>query len=303
MVSKNIYYNCLLFWLFFLAVKEVIQIRIEKILNNNVVTSINENNEEIIIMGKGIAFKKKVKDIIVEENIEKIFTLSNPNINNKFIDLISSIPLEYTVISEKIIRYAKEKTGKKFNESIYISLTDHIYNAIDRHRQGIIVTNGLSWETKRLYSEEYEVGLEALKIIKKEFDINLTEDEAAFIALHFVNANLNEEMPILMEMTKLIQEILNIVKYNFNIEFDLDSLSYYRFVTHLKFFAQRLFNNKISDNNEENDLFDMIKDKYSTAYKCVIKIQKFISERYKYDLSKEEMLYLIIHIQKLMSKS
>lgn len=287
----------------FFDVKEVIQIRIEKILNNNVVTSINDNNEEIIVMGKGIAFKKKVKDIIVEENIEKIFTLSNPNINNKFIDLISSIPLEYTVISEKIIRYAKEKTGKKLNESIYISLTDHIYNAIERHRQGIIVTNGLSWETKRLYSEEYEVGLEALEIIKKEFDINLTEDEAAFIALHFVNANLNEEMPILMGITKLIQEILNIVKYNFNIEFDLDSLSYYRFVTHLKFFAQRLFNNKINDNNEENDLFDMIKGKYCEAYKCVIKIQKFILERYKYDLSKEEMLYLIIHIQKLISKS
>lgn len=254
-------------------------------------------------MGKGIAFKKKVKDIIVEENIEKIFTLSNPNINNKFIDLVSNIPLEYTVISEKIIRYAKEKTGKKFNESIYISLTDHIYNAIERNRQGIIVTNGLSWETKRLYSEEYEVGLEALEIIKKEFDINLTEDEAAFIALHFVNANLNEEMPILMGITKLIQEILNIVKYNFNIEFDLDSLSYYRFVTHLKFFAQRLFNNKINDNNEENDLFDMIKGKYCEAYKCVIKIQKFILERYKYNLSKEEMLYLIIHIQKLISKS
>ena len=98
-------------------VKEVIKIRIEKILNNNVVTSINDNNEEIIVMGRGIAFRKKVKDIIVEKNIEKIFTLSNPNMNNKFIELISSIPLEYTVISEEIIRYAKEKTGKKFNES------------------------------------------------------------------------------------------------------------------------------------------------------------------------------------------
>lgn len=284
-------------------VKEVIKIRIEKILNNNVVTSINDNNEEIIVMGRGIAFRKKVKDIIVEKNIEKIFTLSNPNMNNKFIELISSIPLEYTVISEEIIRYAKEKTGKKFNESIYISLTDHIYNAIDRHKQGIRVTNGLSWETKRLYSEEYEVGIEALEIIKKEFDITLSEDEAAFIALHFVNANLNEEMPILMEITKLIQEILNIVKYNFNIEFDLESLSYYRFITHLKFFAQRLFNNKINEKDEENDLFYIIKEKYNESYKCVMKIQKFILERYKYDLSKEEMLYLIIHIQKLISKN
>lgn len=254
-------------------------------------------------MGRGIAFRKKVKDIIVEKNIEKIFTLSNPNINNKFIELISSIPLEYTVISEKIIRYAKEKTGKNFNESIYISLTDHIYNAIDRYKQGIVVTNGLNWETKRLYSEEYEVGLKALEIIKKEFDVNLTEDEAAFIALHFVNANLNEEMPILMEMTKLIQEILNIVKYNFSIEFDLESLSYYRFITHLKFFAQRLFNNVINERDEDNDLFYIIKDKYSEAYKCVIKIQKYILEKYKYDLSKEEMLYLIIHIQKLISKN
>ncbi|WP_341472503.1 MULTISPECIES: BglG family transcription antiterminator LicT [Clostridium] len=284
-------------------VKEVIKIRIEKILNNNVVTSINDNDEEIIVMGRGIAFRKKVKDIIVEKNIEKIFTLSNPNMNNKFIELISSIPLEYTVISEEIIRYAKEKTGKKFNESIYISLTDHIYNAIDRHKQGIRVTNGLSWETKRLYSEEYEVGIEALEIIKKEFDITLSEDEAAFIALHFVNANLNEEMPILMEITKLIQEILNIVKYNFNIEFDLESLSYYRFITHLKFFAQRLFNNKINEKDEENDLFYIIKEKYNESYKCVMKIQKFILERYKYDLSKEEMLYLIIHIQKLISKN
>lgn len=254
-------------------------------------------------MGKGIAFKKKVKDIIVEENIEKIFTLSNPNINNKFIDLVSNIPLEYTVISEKIIRYAKEKTGKKFNESIYISLTDHIYNAIERHRQGIIVTNGLSWETKRLYSEEYKVGLEALDIIKKEFDIRLAEDEAAFIALHFVNANLNEEMPILMDITKLIQEILNIVKYNFNIEFDIESLTYYRFITHLKFFAQRLFNNKINYIDEENDLFYMIKDKYCEAYKCVVKIKKFILEKHKYDLSKEEMLYLIIHIEKLINSN
>lgn len=254
-------------------------------------------------MGRGIAFKKRVKDIIVEKNIDKIFTLSNHNINNKFIELISSIPLEYTVISEKIIEHAKKKTGKKFNESIYISLTDHIYNAIERHRQGIVVTNGLSWETKRLYSEEYEVGLDALEIIRKEFDVNLAEDEAAFIALHFVNSNLNEEMPILINMTKLIHEILDVVKYNFNIEFDLESLSYYRFITHLKFFAQRLFNNKINEKDEDNDLFYIIKEKYYESYKCVMKIQKLILEIYKYDLSKEEMLYLIIHIQKLIGKN
>lgn len=276
--------------------------RIDKILNNNVITSINENDEEVIIMGKGIAFNKRCGDIVIKDKIEKVFVLSNPNMNRKFIELISKIPLEYTVLSEKIISYARKELDKTLNENIYISLTDHIYNAIQRQKSGIVVTNGLIWETKRLYKEEYKIGLKALEMISDQFDIRLPEDEATFIALHIVNANLNEEIPILMDITKIIQEILNIVKYNFNIEFDEESLSYYRFITHLKFFAQRLFNNKIIVEDNDNELYEIVKEKYKEAYKCVNKIRKYILKDYNYDLTKEEMLYLIIHIEKLVNK-
>lgn len=275
---------------------------IHKVLNNNVVTSFNDNNEEIIVTGRGIAFKKKYGDTIDKSKIDKIFILSNPNINNKFIELIKNIPIEYTDISEQIIAYSKNEIGKDLNDSIYISLTDHIYNSIQRQKKGIIVKNGLALETKRLYKEEYKIGIKALEIIRKEFDINLPEDEAAFIALHIVNAQLNEDMPILMDITKLIQEILNIVKYNFNIEFDEESLSYYRFITHLKFFAQRMFNNKVHTDEKDNDLFEIVKEKYYESYKCVNKVQRFIVEKYSYNLTKEEMLYLIIHIEKLINK-
>ena len=37
-----------------------------------------------------------------------------------------------------------------------------------------------------------------------------------------------------------MKEILKMVKYHFNIEFDEESINYYRFITHLKFFTQRL---------------------------------------------------------------
>ncbi|EGT3616363.1 PRD domain-containing protein [Clostridium perfringens] len=275
---------------------------IHKVLNNNVVTSFNDNNEEVVVTGRGIAFKKKYGDTIDKSKIDKIFILSNPNINNKFIELIKNIPIEYTDISEQIIAYSKNEIGKDLNDSIYISLTDHIYNSIQRQKKGIIVKNGLTLETKRLYKEEYKIGIKALEIIRKEFDINLPEDEAAFIALHIVNAQLNEDMPILMDITKLIQEILNIVKYNFNIEFDEESLSYYRFITHLKFFAQRMFSNKVYKDEKDNDLFEIVKEKYYESYKCVNKVQRFIVEKYSYNLTKEEMLYLIIHIEKLINK-
>ncbi|MFR3372469.1 MAG: PRD domain-containing protein [Clostridioides difficile] len=125
---------------------------------------------------------------------------------------------------------------------------------------------------------------------------------SCFYSFTYINANLNEEIPILMDITRDYQEILNIVKYNFNIEFDEESLSYYRFITHLKFFAQRLFNNKIIVEDNDNELYEIVKEKYKEAYKCVNKIRKYILKDYNYDLTKEEMLYLIIHIEKLVNK-
>ena len=47
---------------------------IKKILNNNVITTIDETTElEKVVMGRGIAFKKKPGDLIQCEKVEKIF--------------------------------------------------------------------------------------------------------------------------------------------------------------------------------------------------------------------------------------
>lgn len=97
------------------------------------------------------------------------------------------------------------------------------------------IKNGLLLETKHLYKEEYDIGLEALNMICEHFGIILPEDEAGFIALHIVNAELNEEMPVLKNITKVMQEILTIVKYHFKLEINENSLIFYRFLTHLKF--------------------------------------------------------------------
>lgn len=272
--------------------------KIEKILNNNVVVSINDKGQEVIVMGRGLAFQKKIGAEINEDNIEKIFTITNKDITDKFQQLLQEIPSEYMLLSEKIITYAKTELGKKLNESIFISLTDHINSTIDRYKNGIQLKNALLWDIKRLYKDEFCIGVEALKMIKEDLNIELPEDEAVFIALHIVNAELNEEMPNLMNMTKVMQEILNIVKYHYKIDFDEESLSYYRFITHLKFFAQRLFNGK-TYTDKDDEIYDMIKIKYPIAHECVKKVEKFIKEKYTYDLTKEEKLYLMIHIQRV----
>jgi len=276
-------------------------VNIDKVLNNNVVVA-KDKGKEVIVMGRGLAFQKRPGDLIEQDKIEKIFTLSNKAMTDKFQELIAEIPMEYMVISEKIINYTKSQLGKKLNDNIYISLTDHIYSAVDRYRKGIILKNALLWDTKRLYRDEFLVGKEALRMIKEQFHIDLPDDEAAFIAFHIVNAQLNEDMPVVMNITKVMQEILNIVKYHFKVEFDEEALSYYRFVTHLKFFAQRLLHGNYY-NDDDNELFDMFKKKHIASYECTKKIQKFIEEKYSHELTKEEMLYLMIHIERVVQKN
>jgi beta-glucoside operon transcriptional antiterminator len=100
------------------------------------------------------------------------------------------------------------KLGKKLNDSIYIHLTDHIHFAIERYKNNLPIKNGLLWETRQLYKDEYEIGLEALNMICEQFGVILPEDEAGFLALHIVNAELNEEMPVVKDMTKVMQEVI-----------------------------------------------------------------------------------------------
>ena len=55
--------------------------------------------------------------------------------------------------------------------------------------------------------------------------------------------------------------------------------------------------------DDQDELLDAIKRKYVNSYNCVIKIKEFVKNRYSYVLSEDEMLYLTIHIERIIYKS
>lgn len=278
--------------------------RIFKALNNNVAVVLDENGKEKIVMGRGICFKKRAGDDISPEVIDKTFFLSGSEAHNKFQVLIQDVPMEHIVIGEEIIAEAKTRLGKKLNDMVYISLIDHVHTSIVRFLDGVTVKNVLLWDIRRFYKHEYQIGLWALKLIEEKCKVRLPEDEAGFIALHLANAQMNEDtMHNMYEITRIMQEILNIVKYFFRVEFDEDDVYYYRFITHLKFFAKRLTDHTTYEEENSDDLWIMIKEKYPEAFRCVEKITEFIAGKYDYDLSKEEQLYLTIHIERVLNKT
>ena len=248
-------------------------------------------------MGRGLAFQTSVGEILDESKIEKIFSLQSDELVKRLSELLNQIPIEVMTTCDRIIELSRVRLGK-LQDSLYITLTDHCHFAIERHKNGIAIRNVLLWEIKRLYPKEYELGLEALAIIAKRLGVELPEDEAGFISLHLVTAQLNSEMPEVIHITKVMQEILHIVKYQLSMEYDEESLSYHRFVTHLKFFAQRMLNRSVVQ-DDDLSLHVAVKDNYATAWLCAEKIAHHLHKNYQCELTNEEIMFLTIHIERV----
>ncbi len=191
--------------------------KIKKILNNNAVVALDKLNQEVIVMGKGIAYQHKVGDGIDEHLIDKVCPLFSHEVFMRFQELLTEIPVEYFKIASEIAEDAKILLGKKLNDSLYLSLSDHIFSAVNRQQEGIYIKNALLWDIRRFYSNEFKVGLKALTRIKHQFDVQFPEDEAGFIALQIVGSEGTAENQDVYLVTKIIQEISNIVKYYFKI--------------------------------------------------------------------------------------
>ncbi|MBC5627779.1 PRD domain-containing protein [Clostridium sp. NSJ-6] len=276
---------------------------IKKIFNNNAVVAKDCANREIVAMGCGIAFKMNIGEVLDESKIEKTFILKEKEASERFKLLLEDVDSEIVSLCYDIIEYAKNLLDVELNDYVYVTLTDHINNAIKLQKDGFNTSNVIIWEIRKFYSKEYAIGIKALEFIQEELGVELPEDEAGNIALHLINAQVNKRCNIkkdVSKQTKMINDILNIVRYTYNINLDENSLSYERFITHLRFFFQRLNKKEFycDEENEEDSedfLLNQVKKKYKNAYSCMLKVEKYL----EIELSNEEKLYLTLHIQKV----
>ncbi|WP_214775492.1 BglG family transcription antiterminator LicT [Exiguobacterium sp. s37] len=278
---------------------------ISKVFNNNVV-AIDANGQEQVVMGRGIAFQKRPGDPIDQTRIEKIFTLESKESYERFVHFLNEMPTGEMETVKQIVRLAEGRLTQPIHDSLYVTLADHLHFALSRYQDGIQIRNPLVWEVKRFYAPEFAIGKEAVKLINERHEVKLDEDEAVAIALHLVNATMSgvkgENLHLVTEMTRATQAILTIITYHFQIELDEESYAYARFLTHLKYFVQRLASGEKVKSTGDETLFLMVKQRYPEAFECVEKIAGLIATKYHYDVSMDERLYMMIHIENLMKE-
>ncbi|MFM0877398.1 BglG family transcription antiterminator LicT [Streptococcus suis] len=273
--------------------------KIDKVYNNNVVQAIDDQGRELIVMGKGLGFQKKAGEELDTSKIEKTFVLQNDYQQSDLSSLYLQMESSEVEVVNAIINRAEETLEVQFDLSLYLALADHLHFVFQRCREGIFIENPLSWEIRKFYPKEYQIGLRSLDLVKEKLGLELEVAEASSIALHLINAQKNGAFgKETQTISKIVTQILDIVRLHFGSVTYEEDTSYHRFVTHVQYFAQRVANGVVEGVNDAF-LYEQVKANYPDAFACTEKIRQHISQVYDFQMSKDEQVYLTIHIQRL----
>lgn len=274
--------------------------RVKKVINNNILCVVDDQGGEMIVTGRGLGFKRKTGERIDPALVEKTYRMEGKAEQRRLRELCEQIPLEHLRLTQDLIESIKAQISAPLNESLLITLADHISFAIRRKEEGIEFTNPLEGAVMSYYPTEYHLGQQCLRIIQKELGVELNAAEAAFIALHIVNAELNTSMSVMYDITRLIEGALEVVEYFYQRSFDRESLDFNRFVVHLRYFAQRLFQASPRQPDEyDREFQEMIIRSCRQHYKCAQCIGEYIRNAYHKEVSADELIYLTIHLKRI----
>ena len=279
------------------------KMRVVKVLNNSLVLALDEDGRETILMGKGIGFHKAAGYEFQKEEVEKVFVLKDRSISRSIIRLAAETDSVYFELAKSVIDYAIERYGMRLLDHIYLSLTDHLAFAVKRQREQIEVPNFYTMEMKKFNPNEYQVGIYALEQVKRKLDVELPSDEAGNIAFHFINAQVdppyNDKNRVISRVT---ENVLEIVQYYFKLVYEEESTSYSRYVTHVRLFAQRLVSGQLLPEESSRLLYDQIAEACVEEFACVDKIAVYVKETFGIALTNQEAMYLALHIHRVLEE-
>jgi transcriptional antiterminator len=267
-----------------------------KVFNNNVILTQHAGKEKIVIK-QGIGFGKRPGAIIDKEiKFDKVFTLENTEIRDRFKQLMQDVDDNIIGICEEIIYMIDSEIGAPLDEEVHIRITDHIAFTIYRLKRNDEIKNPFIVEIETLYPEEMRLAKKAINMLEKALEISIAEDEIGFIALHIHSARGRGKVSNTLKYAYLTNSIAVMIEDELGMAVDRRSIDYARLVSHIRFALERMVN----DIPMKNDLLPSIKKIYKTSFKLAKKIAVFIEgEIENVKVSEEEMGYLAMHIERI----
>lgn len=265
---------------------------IQQVLNNNVVIALDENGNQIVVVGSGIGYYRKKGDGIQEDKIRKIFTCES----NRTKELVMSVSPEIIELVNDINAKSKKENNFEMEDEALLVLADHINFALKRISEGLELSNPFLEEIQILFQNEYRIGVYAQDRIHSLKGILIPEAEVAYIAMHLISAKYHQEKNVLSRNFEVIDISLNYINQNYLKDVNKDSLAYNRLVNHLKFFAERYLTNKESE-KKDSLLNDTLRETFIEETECINGLAKVLKKKFGIPVTESEMNYIIIHLR------
>ena len=270
--------------------------RIVKVLNHNTFIGIRSKDKcKCLIMGKGIAFGRKVSESISVGEDAKVYTLTELTERGSAEEIIRSVPPECLELAGEILDHA-EKVFGQIDRSILFPMADHLAFAVQRIRNQEQISNPLTEDIRILFHQEYKVAKCAEQLLRERLHVEIDEHEIGYIALHVHAAIEDQKVSQAMQLTRAVRDCISLVEKQTGTTIDVMSLSYNRLMNHIRYMVARA----LSGEKLKVNMNDYISIRFPKAFDMASQVCGEMMNNLKICLDDVEVGYLAMHLERVM---
>ncbi len=274
---------------------------VQKVYNNNVVLAV-DGDREMVLTGRGLGYQARRGDVVNPALVQQVFVPDAQHDVDQLSAFLTELPPEHLALAAEILAQAQTELGTEFGQSMVIPLADHLSFAIKRVRQHIEVGYPLRAEVAHLYPNELRAARNGVALARERTGVDLPQDEAIPIALHFVNAMFaTDDLSRTVRMTELFRQVFEVLDSAYGRHFDTEGINAARFITHLRYFFVRVHTGQQLVENPAS-FAATIRASFPEAYLCAERVKVLLELRLEQPITSDEVVYLTLHVARLASE-
>lgn len=272
--------------------------RVKKALNHNTVIAIGlEDNQEYLLLGKGVGFGKKVSERIKPQEDCTVYSLREQTDRGTAMEIVKEIDPVYLEIAQQVLKEAERIFGK-IDWSILFPMADHIAFAVKRIQNKEQISNPLTSDIQALFHMEYKTAECLCPILRERLLIEIDEHEIGYVALHIHSAIVDENVALSMQIAGTVRECIELVEQETKTTIDVMSLSYNRLMNHVRYMVARA----IKGEKLKLDMNDYMSVKFPDEFRMAATVCGHLGAYLKKTLDDVEIGYLAMHIQRVSAE-
>ncbi|WP_092608884.1 PRD domain-containing protein [Actinomyces ruminicola] len=269
-----------------------------RVFNNNVILARDELGREAVLTGRGLGFQRKPGQDVDTALVTRRYVLAQ---NAESIgEVMAAIPLERIALIERTFRAAARELGTTVPSSTIVAVVDHVNQAMERVTAGMVMDYPLRAEAAHLHPEELRLAERMVAELNRAQEVRLPDGEAVALALHLFAAAVGA--PSTREATrqsKLIGQVMDVLKAAYGRDFRADSIDAARFAVHLRYFLVRARTDEQVADGTGRAIAESLRLRYPRAYRVAVRVKELLEMRLGITVQDDETAYLTMHVARL----